>query len=169
MKSLFAADIRDNQSVDALFLVAAKTHGVTKTGNSYLTLKLLDRSGEIEARVWERAEDLAAASTKMILCACAARRRFIKAKCRSACKMSCASTSRKSRRRFFAQERFDPAVHARGTANDSPRHEKSPSARAGRSLFRRRGTDALVAPRARGQDDSSSLFKRLVGAYAVAC
>jgi len=59
MKSLYAADIRDNQSVDGLFLVAAKNHGITKGGNTYLTLKLLDRSGEIEARVWERADDLA--------------------------------------------------------------------------------------------------------------
>jgi 3'-5' exoribonuclease len=58
MKSLYAADIRDNQLVDGLFLVAVKNHGVTKGGNSYLTLKLLDRSGEIEARVWDRADDL---------------------------------------------------------------------------------------------------------------
>jgi len=58
MKSLYAADIRENQSVDALFLVATKNHGVTKGGNSYLTLKLIDRSGEIEGRVWERADDL---------------------------------------------------------------------------------------------------------------
>ena len=59
MKSLYAADIRENQLVDALFLVASKNHGVTKGGSSYLTLKLLDRSGEIEARVWDRADDLA--------------------------------------------------------------------------------------------------------------
>jgi 3'-5' exoribonuclease len=39
-------------------LVAAKNHGVTKGGNTYLTLKLLDRSGEIQARGWERADDL---------------------------------------------------------------------------------------------------------------
>lgn len=58
MKSLYAADIRENQSVDECFLVASKNYGVTKGGHSYLTLKLLDRSGEIEARVWERAEDL---------------------------------------------------------------------------------------------------------------
>lgn len=58
MKSLYATDIRENQSVDDCFLVASKNYGVTKGGNSYLTLKLLDRSGEIEARVWERAEDL---------------------------------------------------------------------------------------------------------------
>jgi 3'-5' exoribonuclease len=59
MKSLYAADIRENQLVDGFFLVASKNHGVTKGGNTYLTLKLLDRSGEIEARVWERADDLA--------------------------------------------------------------------------------------------------------------
>jgi 3'-5' exoribonuclease len=59
MKSLYAADVRDNQLVDGFFLIASKNHGITKNGGSYLTLKLLDRSGEIEARVWERADDLA--------------------------------------------------------------------------------------------------------------
>src|SRR5215467_8986793 len=58
MKALYASDIHDNQLVDSLFLVSAKSHGVTKGGNSYLVLKLLDRSGEIEGRVWERADDL---------------------------------------------------------------------------------------------------------------
>jgi len=59
MKNLYAADIHDNQLVDSLFLVSAKNHGVTKAGNSYLVVKLLDRSGEIEGRVWDRADDLA--------------------------------------------------------------------------------------------------------------
>lgn len=58
MKSLFVSDIRENQPVDSLFLVAAKNQGVTKGGSGYLTLKLIDRSGEIEGRVWERAEEL---------------------------------------------------------------------------------------------------------------
>ena len=64
MKLLFVADIRENQPIDSVFMCAAKNHGVTKTGNGYLTLKLLDRSGEIEARVWDRAEDLAKAFNK---------------------------------------------------------------------------------------------------------
>lgn len=59
MKSFFVADIRENQSVDSVFLVTAKNHGVTKGGSCYLTLKLMDRSGVIECRVWERAEELA--------------------------------------------------------------------------------------------------------------
>jgi len=58
MKTIYASDIRDSQLVDSFFLVSAKNQGVTKGGNSYLVLKLLDRSGEIEGRVWERADDL---------------------------------------------------------------------------------------------------------------
>ena len=57
MKSLYAADIRDNQSVDGLFLVAAKNHGLTKGGNSYLTLKLLDRSRVGPIKKIEQLED----------------------------------------------------------------------------------------------------------------
>jgi 3'-5' exoribonuclease len=64
MKLLFVADIRENQPIDSVFMCAAKNHGVTKTGNGYLNLKLLDRSGEIEARVWDRADDLAKAFDK---------------------------------------------------------------------------------------------------------
>ena len=59
MKALFVSGIRENHPVDSVFLVAAKNHGVTKGGSGYLVLKLLDRSGEIEGRVWDRAEELA--------------------------------------------------------------------------------------------------------------
>ena len=59
MKLIFVSDLRENQPVDSIFMCAAKNQGVTKSGSGYLTLKLLDRSGEIEGRVWDRANDLA--------------------------------------------------------------------------------------------------------------
>ena len=45
-------EIKENENVDSFFLVKEKSSGVTKTGNAYLKLKLIDRSGEMEGRVW---------------------------------------------------------------------------------------------------------------------
>lgn len=59
MKQLFVSEIQEHQPVDAVFMCAAKNQGVTKSGSGYLILRLLDRSGEIEGRVWDRAEELA--------------------------------------------------------------------------------------------------------------
>ena len=51
-------EIRENDQVDSLFLVKEKSSGITKTGNTYLKLKLVDRSGEMEGRVWTLVENL---------------------------------------------------------------------------------------------------------------
>ncbi len=45
-------EIKENDSVESPFLVKEKSSGITKTGNAYLKLKLVDRSGEIEGRIW---------------------------------------------------------------------------------------------------------------------
>jgi 3'-5' exoribonuclease len=52
-------EIKENDQVDSLFLVKEKSSAVTKTGNAYLKLKLADRSGEIEGRIWTSVEDFA--------------------------------------------------------------------------------------------------------------
>ena len=52
-------EIKENDSVDSLFLVKEKSSAVTKTGNTYLKLKLVDRSGEIEGRIWTSVENFA--------------------------------------------------------------------------------------------------------------
>jgi 3'-5' exoribonuclease len=57
-------EIKENDHVDSFFLVKEKTSGLTKTGNAYLKLKLIDRSGEMEARVWTSAEAFAEAFEK---------------------------------------------------------------------------------------------------------
>jgi 3'-5' exoribonuclease len=51
-------EIKENDSVDSLFLVQEKSSGITKTGNAYLKLRLIDRSGEIEARIWTSVESI---------------------------------------------------------------------------------------------------------------
>ena len=55
----FIVDIKENDNVDSLFLVKEKSSGITKTGNAYLKLKLIDRSGEMEGRIWTSVETFA--------------------------------------------------------------------------------------------------------------
>jgi 3'-5' exoribonuclease len=55
----YVNDIKENDQVDSLFLVKEKSSGITKTGNTYLKLKLVDRSGEMEGRVWTSVETFA--------------------------------------------------------------------------------------------------------------
>ena len=55
----FLNEIKENEDVDAFFLIKEKTTGVTKTGNAYLKVKLGDRSGEMEGRIWTSVEALA--------------------------------------------------------------------------------------------------------------
>ncbi|OGP89956.1 MAG: hypothetical protein A2156_05925 [Deltaproteobacteria bacterium RBG_16_48_10] len=52
----FISEIKENENVDSFFLVREKSSGLTKTGNAYLKLKLGDRSGEIEGRIWTSVE-----------------------------------------------------------------------------------------------------------------
>lgn len=56
MKSLFISDIKDGQMVEDLFMVQELSKAETKAGKPYLSLKLMDKSGEIVAKVWDRAE-----------------------------------------------------------------------------------------------------------------
>jgi 3'-5' exoribonuclease len=57
MDRAFIAQFKKGQSVEGFFLAREKTAGKTKTGNLYLSLRLADRTGEIEGRVWDRAAD----------------------------------------------------------------------------------------------------------------
>ena len=56
---MYINEIKENDHVDSLFLVKEKSSAVTKTGNNYLKLKLVDRSGEIEGRIWTSVENFA--------------------------------------------------------------------------------------------------------------
>ena len=49
-------EIRENENVDSFFLAKEKSSGITRTGNAYLKLKLGDRTGEMEGRIWTSVE-----------------------------------------------------------------------------------------------------------------
>lgn len=49
-------DIRADELVRGLYMVKVKKSGVTKRGDLFLSLTLMDCSGDIEARVWDNAE-----------------------------------------------------------------------------------------------------------------
>ncbi len=58
LKTLFIKDLQDGQQVRDLFLISKKNYAETKAGKPYLALTLMDKSGEIEARVWDDAKRL---------------------------------------------------------------------------------------------------------------
>ena len=60
MKKVFVEQIRERNWVDSLFLVREKIMAMAKNGKPYMTLKLVDRTGEVEGRVWDRVDEFAA-------------------------------------------------------------------------------------------------------------
>jgi 3'-5' exoribonuclease len=55
-KKLFANQIQEGQAIDEIFLVKDMNRAETRAGKPYLILTLMDRSGEIGARLWENAD-----------------------------------------------------------------------------------------------------------------
>ena len=54
-KKSFITELQEGQQVRDIFLVSRKTLAETKAGKPYLAMTLMDRTGEIEARVWDNA------------------------------------------------------------------------------------------------------------------
>jgi len=59
-QKVFAAEIKERDWVEAPFLVRDKVTAMARNGKPYLTLKLMDRSGEVEGRVWDRVDEFSA-------------------------------------------------------------------------------------------------------------
>ena len=58
MKRVFLKDIKERERVEGIFLVSKKDMPISKSGKPYLNLKLMDKTGELDARVWDKAEEL---------------------------------------------------------------------------------------------------------------
>ncbi|WP_051309333.1 3'-5' exoribonuclease YhaM family protein [Desulfogranum japonicum] len=58
-KKVFIKELVEGQQVRELFAVSRKNLAETKNGKPYLALSLMDKTGEIEARLWDDAEHFA--------------------------------------------------------------------------------------------------------------
>ncbi|UQZ89715.1 hypothetical protein C4J81_11065 [Deltaproteobacteria bacterium Smac51] len=56
---IFISDLQTGQEVDSVFLVLSLSRGRTSRGGQYLNVELGDKSGRIQAKVWDGAEALA--------------------------------------------------------------------------------------------------------------
>jgi len=54
MKTPFVTDLNSQQTITTFFLVHEKEIRSTREGKTYLRLELGDRSGTIEARMWDQ-------------------------------------------------------------------------------------------------------------------
>lgn len=60
MRKIFVNEIKDRAQVDSVFLVKEKIMAMAKNGKPYLTLRLMDKSGDVDAKVWDNVDTLAA-------------------------------------------------------------------------------------------------------------
>ena len=58
MKSRFVADLQPSEAVTSCFLVASKDVRLKKSGDPYLSLVLCDRTGRLEAKMWDGIGDV---------------------------------------------------------------------------------------------------------------
>ncbi len=56
MSKQFVSDIKDRDPVNAVFLVKDKILAMAKNGKPYMNLRLMDKSGDVEAKVWDNTE-----------------------------------------------------------------------------------------------------------------
>lgn len=58
MKSPYVSELQPNQVFTATFLVQSKEIRQKKTGEPYLSLQLCDRTGEVDAKMWDNVADI---------------------------------------------------------------------------------------------------------------
>ncbi len=59
MKKIYVNQIGERDQVEDVFLVRDRIQAMARNGKPYMTLKLMDNTGEIEARVWDRVDEFA--------------------------------------------------------------------------------------------------------------
>jgi 3'-5' exoribonuclease len=58
MKSPYVSELQPNQTITATFLVQSKDIRQKKTGDPYLSLNLCDRTGDVDAKMWDNVAEV---------------------------------------------------------------------------------------------------------------
>ena len=61
MDKIWVKDVKEGDRPKSVFLVARKAVPTAKSGKTYLSVTFQDKTGELEARAFERVDELAAA------------------------------------------------------------------------------------------------------------
>ena len=56
MTKQYIIDIKDRDSINSVFLVKDKIMAMAKNGKPYMNLRLMDKSGDIDAKLWDNVE-----------------------------------------------------------------------------------------------------------------
>ena len=58
MKEIYVNQIKERDRVNTIFLVRDKITAMAKNGKPYMTLKLMDSTGDVDGRIWDRVDEL---------------------------------------------------------------------------------------------------------------
>ncbi|SEA46957.1 metal dependent phosphohydrolase [Desulfuromusa kysingii] len=61
---IYINQIKERDRVESIFLVRDKITAMAKNGKPYMTLKLMDRTGEVEGRIWDQVDHFSAIFAK---------------------------------------------------------------------------------------------------------
>ena len=61
MDKIWVKDVKEGERLKGVFLVSRKAIPTAKSGKTYLSVTFQDKTGELEARAFERVDELAAA------------------------------------------------------------------------------------------------------------
>ncbi len=56
IKTTYVNQIKERERVESTFLVRDKMTAMAKNGKPYMTLKMMDRTGEVEGRIWDQVD-----------------------------------------------------------------------------------------------------------------
>src|SRR4051812_43528029 len=58
MKQIYVRDLQPNQLIVSEFLVQSKEVRLKKSGENYLSLALADKSGDVDAKMWDNVDEI---------------------------------------------------------------------------------------------------------------